>query len=87
MPGMVLGRVLPLAKRHRRGRLHNPGASLLRMLEMLVDVSNSYVNVAGYLVSRRRSERASLSAKHDGTLSDRELRVTNNPVTFMTKTL
>jgi hypothetical protein len=58
---------------------------VLRLFKVLIDVRDSYVNVTGYLISRRRSERASLPAKHDGTLSDRELRVTNNPVTFMTK--
>jgi hypothetical protein len=85
MSSMVLDRVLPLAKRHIGGRLHDPGASLLRMFKMLIDVRDRYMNVTGYLISRRRSERASLSAKHDGTVSDRELRVTNDPVTFMTK--
>jgi hypothetical protein len=82
---MVLGRVLPLAKRHAGGRLHNARASLLRMLKMLIDVRDSYVNVTGNLICRRRSEGATLSAQHDGTLSHRELRVTNDPVTFMTK--
>jgi hypothetical protein len=85
MSSKILGSVLPLAKGHVRGRLHNAGATLFRVLKMMIDIRDSDVNVLGDLSALGRSKWSTLPAQHDGALTNGKLCVADDAVPFRTK--
>ena len=87
MPCVVLGCVHPLSERHVGRRLHNVGAALLCVLIVLVDLINRDEYVCRDLGSLRCPVRSALTTEHDGSLGDRELRMTSHAVTFCTEAL
>jgi hypothetical protein len=82
MPGVVLGSVLSLAEWHVGWCLQNARATLLRVLEVSIDVRNGYEHVLADLVPVWRAKRPTLSTKHDGALRNSELCVTDHAVPF-----
>jgi len=75
MPPKVLHGVLPLAEGHVRRQLQDARATLLGMLEMLVNILDMYGHVLAYLVGARRPKLGTLAAQHDSALTDVQLRM------------
>jgi len=84
---MILSHVLSFAKWHVVRLLDDARATLLRMLEMSVDVRHGYVNVLSDGIRLWRTKRSPLSTEHDGAFLNSQLSVTDNTVSFGTETL
>ena len=63
------------------------GAALLCVLVVLVDVINRDEYVCADLGSLRCLVRSALTTEHDGSVGDRELRMTSHTVAFCTEAL
>jgi len=87
MAGVVLSRVLPLAKGLVGEWLHNVRATLLRVLEVSINIRYCDVHVLRHPICLRTSIRPTLPTKHDGALRNGELRVANDAIALNTQAL
>src|SRR5688572_29368706 len=83
----IFRRVMPLSERHVRGRLDDPGATLLRALEVLVNVAHCDEHILAHLAIRGRLKAASLPAEHDRAFGERQLGVADDAIAGEPQTL
>jgi hypothetical protein len=79
MAGVILGRVLALAKRLVCRWLENLCAVLLGLLKMSIHIVDGYMDVLVDPLTGRL-EGSSPSTQHERTIADRELRMRNRAV-------